>query len=194
MLRWFTIWLMVALGGSALAQDYQIKPGDRLDISVLEDPGLNRQVLVRPDGKISMPLAGSIDAANRTPEQVQVAIRRALARDFVQPPAVTVSLLSVADEALGPEGGATIYLIGQVRAPGRYDLPLPINALQALAVAGGPDVFAARHRIQIRRRENGQDQVILFDYDLIEQGAAPIEAVELRDGDVIVAPERGLFE
>jgi len=155
MLRWFTIWLMVALGGSALAQDYQIKPGDRLDISVLEDPGLNRQVLVRPDGKISMPLAGSIDAANRTPEQVQVAIRRALARDFVQPPAVTVSLLSVADEALGPEGGATIYLIGQVRAPGRYDLPLPINALQALAVAGGPDVFAARHRIQIRRRENG---------------------------------------
>lgn len=194
MLRWLMIWLSVALGGAALAQDYQIKPGDRLDISVLEDPGLNRQALVRPDGKISMPLAGSVMAAGLTPEQVQTAIRRALARDFVQPPAVTVSLLSVADEALGPEGGATIYLIGQVRAPGRYDVALPIDALQALAVAGGPDVFAARDRIQIRRREDGQDQVILFDYDLVEQGATPMEAVQLRDGDVIVAPERGLFD
>lgn len=195
MVRWLSLWLFLALAGTAAGQDYRIQPGDRLDVTVIEDPSLNRQVLVRPDGKISMPLAGTVVAGGRTPEQVAAAIRSGLARDFVQPPSVTVALIELAQPGqVTNETLAQIYLVGQVRAPGRYDVVLPLDALQALALAGGPDVFAAQHRIQIRRRGESGQTVILFDYDLVEDGAVPVEAIDLQDGDVIVIPERGLFD
>ena len=180
----------------AAAQDYSIRIGDRLDVSVIEDPGLNRQVLVRPDGRISLPLAGTLVAAGRTPEALQAAIRQALARDFVSPPTVTVALAALAPETSVVDDAttATIYVVGQVGSPGRFDVPTPIDALQMLAVAGGPSPFAARQRIQIRRRSGGAEQVLLFDYDLVERGLAPGGAVALMDGDVIVVPERRLFE
>jgi polysaccharide export outer membrane protein len=179
----------------AAAQDYLIRLGDRLDVSVLEDPAIGRQVLVRPDGRITLPLAGTLDAAGRTPEALAVAIRRALARDFVEPPTVTVAVVGLGVEALpeGATGAGTIYVLGQVGAPGRYDVALPIDILQMLAVAGGPGVFAATQRIQVRRRQSG-DQIFLFDYDAVEHGTVPLTPIELRDGDVVVVPERGLFE
>lgn len=189
--------LMAALisSGVAGAQDYLIQPGDRLSITVLEDATLNRQVLVRPDGRISLPLAGSVQAGDRTPEAVEAAIRRALSRDFVQPPTVTVSLEALGDPTLfSPEDRASVYVIGQVSSPGRYDVETPIDLLQALAIAGGPSVFAATQRIQVRRRTDESETVLLFDYDQIEDGLVPSAAIMLRDGDVIVVPQRGLFE
>ena len=181
--------------GVAGAQEYLIQPGDRLSISVLEDATLNRQVLVRPDGRISLPLAGSIQAGGRTAEAVEAAIRRALGRDFVQPPTVTVSLESLGDPtALNPADSVSVFVIGQVAQPGRYEVETPIDLLQALAVAGGPSVFAATQRIQVRRRADGSETVFLFNYDQIEDGLVPSESILLRDGDVIVVPQRGLFE
>jgi polysaccharide export outer membrane protein len=190
------LWIVLAVGlaTAGAAQDYVIQPGDRLEISVLEDPGLNREVLVQPDGKISLPLAGVIDVADRTPAAVQATLRRLLARDFVEPPTVTVALAALADGA-APDGSlSSIYVIGEVRAPGRYDVELPLDALQALAIAGGPDVFAARSRIQIRRRGAEGETVQIFDYDLVEEGATPSASIGLREGDVIVVPTRRLFE
>lgn len=193
--------LLVALAasllmvGAAAAQSYLIQPGDRLSISVLEDATLNRQVLVRPDGRISLPLAGSVQAGGRTPEAVEQAIRRALSRDFVQPPTVTVSLESLAEPGRADPGSlAKVFVIGQVAQPGRYDLETPIDLLQALAVAGGPGVFAATSRVQVRRRVDGAETVLLYNYDLIEDGMVPSESILLRDGDVVVVPQRGLFE
>lgn len=181
--------------GAAGAQEYLIQPGDRLGVSVLEDSTLDRQVLVRPDGRISLPLAGSIQAGGRTVESVEVAIRRALARDFVQPPTVTVSLEALGDPTtLDPADSVSVFVIGQVAQPGRYDIETPIDLLQALAIAGGPGVFAATERIQVRRRIDGSESVFLFDYDAIEDGLVPSEAILLSDGDVIVVPQRGLFE
>lgn len=180
----------------ATAQDYLIRLGDRLDVSVLEDPAIGRQVLVRPDGRITLPLAGTLEAAGRTPEAVAATIRRALARDFVEPPTVTVAVVGLGAEALLPDGvagGGSIYVLGQVGSPGRYDVALPIDILKMLAIAGGPGVFAATRRIQVRRRDSG-DQVFLFDYDAVERGVVPLTPIELRDGDVVVVPERGLFE
>jgi polysaccharide export outer membrane protein len=186
---------VIMLAGGAAAQSYMIQPGDRLNVSVLEDASLNRTVLVRPDGRISLPLAGSIQAGGRTPEAVEQAIRRALSRDFVQPPSVTVSLEAQADPGrIDPDELVKVFVIGQVAQPGRYELQMPIDLLQALATAGGPSVFAATSRIQVRRRVNGAETVFLFNYDLIEDGVVPSESVLLRDGDVIVVPQRGLFE
>lgn len=192
---------LVVVASPALAQEapaYRLQPGDRVEISVLEDPGLNRQVLIGPDGRISLPLAGSVRAGGQTVDALQSAIRGRLADDFIEPPTVTVSLTGVAEgaaeEAVDPALLSTIYIIGQVQGPGRYDLEPPVDILQALAVAGGASTFAARDRIQIRRRVDGADVMILFDYDQVEDGVVPIQPIELQDGDVVVVPERGLFE
>jgi len=192
----FWVWVLFC-AGVAFAQSYEIQPGDRLEVSVLEDPSLNRTVLVRPDGRISMPLIGSVEVLGQTPEQVQVEIRRRLSRDFVTPPSVTVALSSLgspgeADQLAGSV--AAIYVLGAVGSPGRYDLILPVDILQALAISGGPSPFAATSRIQVRRRSGGSDSVMFFDYTAVEDGIVPLTPIALNDGDVIVVPERGLFE
>jgi polysaccharide export outer membrane protein len=169
-----------------------LKPGDVVEISVLEDSSLNRQALVRPDGKISMPLAGTLQAADRTPEALQADLRQRLAKDFIEAPTVTVSLVSAsADE---DEDLRFIYVLGQVANPGRFEVTEPLNILQALAIAGGPGVFAAKSRIQLRKRdENGGETVRLFDYAAVEDGSGH-ELLVVGYGDIVVVPERGLFE
>ena len=116
--------LVVSLATGAAAQDYQIRVGDTLDVSVLEDPSLNRQVLVRPDGKISLPLAGTFQAAGVTPEALQRAVRGRLAASFVEPPSVTVAVAQLGEAGASDAAVnlATIYVIGEVRTPGRDDV------------------------------------------------------------------------
>lgn len=183
------------LGTAAVAQEYLLQPGDRIEVTVLEDPGLNRTVLVRPDGRITLPLAGSLVVAGRTPEAVAVGVRNALARQFVEPPNVTVSLVDFRRDLLDELDSAEIFVIGQVARPGTFQVNLPMDVLQALALAGGPGTFAARRRIQVRRRlPEGGETVFLFDYEMIERGLVPSADIRLADGDVIVVPERRLFE
>ena len=180
----------------AMAQQYSVEVGDRLEIFVLEEPGLNRTVLVRPDGRISLPLAGTIEAAGNTPEAIQAQIRRSLSSQFVEPPTVTVSVVSLGNpQGAAEAAGGSVYVMGQVGRPGVYPLTGPMDALAMLAQAGGPGPFAARQRIQIRRRDsNGGETVFLLDYETIEDGLVPSERIELADGDVIIVPERRLFE
>lgn len=196
LLAWLIAGLCVA--GSAQAQtedtgDWALAPGDRIDISVLEDPTLNRQALVRPDGKISMPLAGAIAVAGLTPEAVQGLIRRRLAKDFIEPPNVTVSLIAIGIE---DEEEPAFYVLGEVAQPGRFtfDEEKPITVLQALARAGGLGVFAARKRVQVRRYAENIETLQLFDYDAVESGEGLLPPLFIEDGDVIVVPESGLFE
>ncbi len=200
MRRHLLAWLIAGLCVTGLAQaqtesagDYLLEPGDLIDISILEDPTLNRQALIRPDGNISMPLAGTIAAAGRTPEAVQRLIRRRLAKDFVEPPNVTVSLAAVAQEDEWED--PAFYVLGEVNEPGRYnfDGEKPVTVLQALSLAGGLDVFAARKRVQIRRYVGDIETLLLFDYDAVESGEGLLQQLFIEDGDVIVVPERGLF-
>ena len=185
----------------ALAQDdagpYLLQPGDTVSVTVLEDPLLDRQVLVAPDGRISLPLAGSIIAAGRTPAQLAGVVRGRLRSRFVDPPTVTASLLAVGavgEETLRNE----VYVLGEVTRPGRYeyDPEAPITVLEALTLAGGPSPFAATARIQIRERAEEGERLRLFDYEAVEDGAAAAvpDLSELADGAVIIVPERGLFE
>jgi polysaccharide export outer membrane protein len=200
MRRHLLAWLIAGLCVTGLAQaqtdsagNYLLEPGDLIDISILEDPTLNRQALIRPDGNISMPLAGTIAAAGQTPEAVQRLIRRRLSKDFVKPPTVTVSLAAVAEENVWED--PAFYVLGEVNEPGRYnfDGEKPITVLQALSLAGGLDVFAARKRVQIRRYAGDNETLLLFDYDAVESGEGSLQPLFIEDGDVIVVPERGIF-
>ena len=180
------------------AEPYLLQPLDVVEITVLEDKELNRTALVRPDGKISLPLAGTVQAAGRTPEQVAGTIRARLKADFIEPPSVTVALTNLAPNSVDEEDEIEpreVYVLGEVGRPGRfeYDGEMRINILQALTLAGGPGPFAARTRIQIREVAEGAEFVRYVNYQAIEEGAAN-DLAELADGAVIVVPERGFLE
>jgi polysaccharide export outer membrane protein len=178
----------------ALAQGagYRIQPGDVLDITVLEDETLNRQTLVLPDGRVSVPLAGSVQAAGNSVETVERTIADRLASNFAVRPSVFVSVVSIDEE----EETFPIYVLGQVTAPGLQEIESGTTLLQAVALAGGPDRFAATKRIQLRRTDpsTGQEKLYIFNYNAVERGGAIQSMITLRPGDVIIVPERRLFE
>lgn len=223
MLRLFALWLIFLPLGASLqvanaqvsgeefqgqevpflvsGDDYFLKEGDVIEVTVREDPGLNRRLMIGPDGKVNMALAGVVIAAGNTVEAVQNDIFRRLQSSFVADPTVTVSLVALgAGDASGLLGGdgaldsKTIFVMGRVARPGPYSVDRSIGVLQALSLAGGFDDFAATKRIQVRRTENGQETVHLFNYDDVEDGELAQSNIELLDGDTIVVPKRGLFE
>ncbi len=177
---------------------YKINPGDVLSITVLEDPELDRQVLVAPDGRIAMPLAGSLTAEGLTPVELEDVLRRELRSSFVEPPNITVSLLSISEDVDDDDLPREVYVLGEVGSPGRYlyDPETEINVLQALSLAGGPGPFAAIARIQVREQIEGTEIIRFFDYEAVEDGLlnSNRDLSVLSDGAIIIVPERGLFE
>lgn len=188
-------------GGGANAQEtepavdvYRLSPGDSVEVTVLEDPSLNRQVLILPDGRISLPIVGTVMAMGSTPEQLAAKIRGRLSSVFVTPPSVTVSAIGLSQASLEEEIPEVIYVLGEVRSPGAFAFKTPLNVTQTLALAGGPGPFAARSRIQIHRTVDGVETVEIFDYESLEDGDITAVGSVLADGDIIVVPERSLFD
>jgi polysaccharide export outer membrane protein len=171
---------------------YRLQPGDRLSVSVWQDDKLNQEVVVGPDGRISLPLAGHIRAGGQTAQQVEAAIRRRLQSNYKEKLDVTVMLLSRGNQETGQE--RHIYVTGEVDEPGLYTVTRPTTVLQAITLAGGLDIFAAKKRIKIQRRENGEDILIPFNYRAAVNGRDPWSNIYLRDGDVVIVPERGLLK
>ena len=164
-------------GGSAppraatTSADYRLVPGDKLRIEVYKDPQLSQSVQVRPDGKITLPLANDITAAGHTPAELRDSIVSSL-KTYMANPTVTVMVV----ETVAP----MVYVMGEVNAAG----PLPLNGkmdvLQALATAKGFKDFADTKNIVIRRGT----QLIKFNYnDAVKGNAAP---VYLQPGDTII--------
>lgn len=183
--------------GAEEEERYVLAPGDRIDVSVLEDPSLSRQALILPDGRISLPIAGTLRAAGKSPEQLAAEVQGRLASIFVAPPTVTVSAVGIgALNAEDAEPPSLIYVLGEVRSPGAvpFDEETPLTVIQTLALVGGPAPFAARQRIQIHREVDGVKTVELFDYDALESGRSTEAGPVLGNGDVIIVPERSLFD
>lgn len=169
-----------AQGGSRDAPtEYIIGPEDVLQISVWKEPDLQREVLVRPDGKISFPLAGDVQAAGETPEQVQRAITDKLRR-YLSDPVVTVTVSTI--------GGNKIYVIGQVQNPGAYVIGRYVDVLQALTMAGGLTPFASENKIKVLRRTGGKEIVLPFKYADVKKGRSLEQNVILQGGDTVVVP------
>lgn len=193
---------LFALVSPALAQQaYSIRPGDVLRIEVLEDATLNRSVLVSPDGRINLPLAGSVQAAGNSIEAVQNALTAQLAPNFASAPSVFVSIEQLAERVLaGPSVAAAapvinIYVLGEVGNPGKLEVSPGTTVLQLFAQVGGFAPFAATARIQLRRVDaSGTEQIYALNYDAIEAGTSPNGRTTLLEGDVIVVPQRRLFE
>jgi polysaccharide biosynthesis/export protein len=193
------LFLLPIMALSAWAQDYRVQPGDTLQIEVLEDATLNRSTIVLPDGQITLPVAGTIRVAGRSLTQIQQDLASRLAPGFATPPTVFVALaaLAVPREPIPPLPPVTmpIYVLGAANAPGKVDVLPGTTLLQAIAQAGGLSPFAAKKRIQLRRVDkSGNEQIYKLDLDAIERGAASGGATRLVKGDVIVIPQRKLFE
>ncbi len=165
----------------ALAQgvEYRIGPEDLLRISVWQEEDLDREVLVRPDGGISFPLAGDLQVSGRTPLEVQDEIRTRLQR-YVPNAEVTVSVDTVS--------GYTVFVLGEVNAPGQFTLGRYVDVLQALTLAGGLTPYASEKNITVRRREDGDEVVYDFDYRDVERGRDRGQNIILQSGDVVVVP------
>jgi len=191
------------LAGGARAQEegYLLRPGDTLRIEVLEDATLNRSVLVAPDGRISMPLAGVVRAGGRPIEAVQADLVARLAGNFATSPNVFVSVERLNQVATGTGGVAatktlSIFVMGEAAKPGKVSVAPGTTVLQFFAEMGGFSKFAATKRIQLRRtdRKTGKETIYPLDYNAIERGASGAGSTRLADGDVIVVPQRKLFE
>lgn len=203
--RFYAFILMLAAlltGAEAMAQTgYRIGVGDQITVEVLQDSSLNRTVVVLPDGRISFPFAGTIQAAGRTVGQIEATITAGIAGQFTTEPNVFVSVQPAPEEPRVPRTPApdpviSIYYIGEVATPGVREVPPGTTLLQALAQSGGFTDFAALKRVQLRRTDpdTGQYQMVEFNYRAVADGARILNDIELIDGDVILVPERRLFE
>lgn len=197
--RVFIVLIALVAASVASAQtDFRIGPGDTVRIEVLEDPSLNREVLVLPDGSLSFPLAGAVQAGGQTTTQLESAVASALAPNFATTPTVSVSVAGLAPRAAtGSARTIDVFIMGQVaNGGGLVQVERGTTVLQALALSGGFTRFAATKRIQLRRTDpqTGAQSVYNIDYRAIEQGASSIGGTVLADGDVIIVPERRLFE
>jgi polysaccharide biosynthesis/export protein len=170
-----------------------LRPGDTISISVWQDPKLDRNVVIGPDGYIGFPLVGQIKASGLTPRALEDVLRSRLAKNYTGQLDVTVALSAINRES-EEEARPRIYVSGEVLRPGPYPIKPAVNVAQALALAGGLTPFAAGRRIQIHRTVRGVDEILLFDYPAFQIGVQPNNNVALRTGDVIIVPERGLLE
>ena len=183
--------LLLGVSG-ALAAAYHLKPGDTISVNVWQDPKLDRQLVVGPDGTIAFPLAGHIAAAGQTLQAVEAELRSKLKANYNTPLDVTIALTSATANAAPTS--PSIFVTGEVNKPGAVPLGnQPIDTLQAIALSGGFSPFAATGRILIYRRFHGVDQQFVFNYRDFESGRDLSGNIALRAGDVVVVPEKGLF-
>ncbi len=200
-----TLVALVLLGVGVIAspvvaqEGYRVQPGDVIRIEVIEDESLNRDVLVLPDGTFSFPLAGSVRAAGRTLGQIDSTLTAALEPNFASTPNVFTGISRLADRAEAPEAEEPvieIFVIGEANTTGAIPLAPGATLLQAFSRMGGFTNFAATKRVQLRRTDpsTGAEKIYVLNYKDIQDGTSTNGQIAMREGDVILVPQRGLFE
>lgn len=163
-----------------VANDYIIGPSNVLAINVWKDTELSRTVLVRPDGRISLPLIGELEVSGLTAGKVQDLIAQRLS-PYISKPQVTVIVTEVKSR--------TYTVVGKIAKPGSFELGKPTTVLDAIAIAGGFLDFAKVSKIYvIRRLEDGSETRLPFDYKKVIKGQKTDENINLKSGDTIVVP------
>jgi polysaccharide export outer membrane protein len=158
---------------------YEVQPGDLLQVSVWKEADLSQQVLVRPDGGFSFPLAGDVNANGKTAEELRVELTQRLGK-FIPDLFVTVAVQEIR--------GNKVYVIGQVNRPGEFVVNPRIDVMQALSLAGGTTAFAAPNDIFVLRREGGAQRRLPFNFGDVTRGKSLDQNILLRSGDVVVVP------
>jgi len=185
--------LMASSCGSSHTQDFnyravmgrchgsfRLESGDVIRVNVWNEPNHSReQVLVRPDGKISLPLVGDVNAAGSTISQITRVIQRRVTA-FVPNPRVDVALVSARSYQ--------IYVMGEVRRPGTFTPTSQVNVLQALSLAGGFTPFAKQDQVNIVYNGPKGEERIPFNYEEALKGIRPEQNLALCRGDTVLVP------
>jgi polysaccharide biosynthesis/export protein len=162
----------------ATDEEYRLGPGDKLRIEVYKDPQLSQSVQIRPDGKITLPLVGDVEANGRTPLELRDMIAQSL-KEYMNNPTVTVIVV----EAVASQ----VFVMGEVSHPGSMQLHGPTTILQAIAMAGGFKEFANTKDVRVLRpNDNGTMQQLKFNYREVLNGDA--KPFYLRSGDTVIVP------
>ena len=164
---------------TAVDPSYTIGPDDVLAILFWRDKDTSTEVMVRPDGKITLPLLNDIQAAGLTPDQLRAAIQK-VSEKYFQEPNVSVVVKAV--------NSRKVYVTGAVGKPGPYLLTSRTTVLQMLAQAGGLGDFAKKDKIAVLRTENGETKRYPFNYKDVIDGKKLEQNIELRPGDTVIVP------
>ncbi|MDD3370893.1 MAG: polysaccharide export protein [Alphaproteobacteria bacterium] len=174
----------VSRAASVEAAPFKIIAGDVLQITVWKEEGLDREVLVLPDGDITFPLIGSVKAQGSTLDELQSLVKHKL-KKFIPNATVTVTVKAAM--------GHTVNVIGQVNKPGEILLGRQLTTMQALSQAGGLTPYADDDAIIIMRHRGESDDAIPVPYSDIVSGNNLDRDFVLQPGDVIIVPTAGLF-
>lgn len=174
------IFFLSASTAVAQGPQFALNSGDLLEISVWGDENLTRNVLVRPDGKISFPLVGDIQAAGLSVDNLRGILEEKIS-EYIHGAPVTVMLVEARS--------SRVSVLGKVQKAGIFPMNGPMYVLQALAMAGGVTPFASSGSIRIIRVDaQGRQQALPFDYDDIMSGKNLEQNILLESGDVILVP------
>jgi len=176
--------LLLASGGlraeeSKSPAGYHLQPGDILQVVVWKETDLQSEVLIRPDGGISFPLAGDLQAAGLTTADLRTELEKRVRR-LVPDAVVTVSVKA--------PNGNRVFVIGKVNRPGDFPLLRPTDVMQALSLAGGATPFANTNKIRVLHREGSHQTTIRFRYSDVARGRNLDQNVLLESGDTVIVP------
>jgi polysaccharide export outer membrane protein len=157
---------------------YRIGREDVLEVVVWHEPELTRVVPVRPDGKISLPLAGELVAAGKTPAELQTELTHVLS-PYIKDTSVAVLVREI--------NGPKVFVLGEVHHPGSFPLRGPVSVVQAIALAGGRGDFAGDDVIWLRQGKEGKTDRVRLSFDELVKGEVA-GALWLRSGDVLYVP------
>ena len=173
--------LLLSTQAFALGSDvYRLNPGDKLEITVWQEESLKQEVVVLPDGTISFPLVGHVAAAGKTTGELVKLLQERLNK-FIPDSEINIRLLAAE--------GNLIYVTGEVKNPGKFEVKGPTDVVQALSMAGGLTAFAKKNNILILRREaDGKSKSLPFEYGDVEGGENIESNILLQSGDTILVP------
>jgi len=159
---------------------YLLQPGDVVEISVWKEDNLKKELLVRPDGGLTFPLAGDLKVSGHTTVEVGHELEARLGKYFSD---VTVNV------AVIQINGNQVYVLGKVNKPGVYKFDRAVDVMQALSLAGGTTEFAGVDDIRIiRRGPDGRQEILPFAYTDVARGRRLEQNIVLRSGDTLVVP------
>lgn len=165
--------------GATLPVDYVIGPQDVLGVVFWREPDISGDVTVRPDGKITLPVIGEIQAAGLHPDTLQEQILAAAGK-YITDANVAVVVRTI--------NSRKIFVTGRVTTPGAHLLTGPLTVMQAIALAGGLTEYADSKNITILRSAKGETETLKFNYKDVARGRNLEQNVQLRPGDTVVVP------
>ncbi len=169
-----------ALPASSFSKEYKIGINDVLTINVWHEPDLSRNLVVRPDGKVTLPLIGDVRAAGKTPPQLEAELRSDLAQ-YIKDPALTVIVAEIRSRR--------VNIIGQVARPGAYSLTQQMGVLDIIAEAGGLRDFAKKNKIYVLRETSaGVRERLDYNYKDVVAARHDAKDILLQADDTVVVP------